>query len=113
MLIGLIGAAAITDRESWVTDSEFILSDKPHAKEADGSRFAARAALVAAEQAGHIERSLELCAARSIRRRWSALARLVSLVGVEFPLTLVPGDMSWSRLLKPNSLPRKFVKPIC
>ncbi len=42
MLIGLIGAAAITDRESWVTDSEFILSDKPHAKGADGSTFAAR-----------------------------------------------------------------------
>ncbi len=41
MLIGLIGAAAITDRESWVTDSEFILSDKPHAKGADGSTFAA------------------------------------------------------------------------
>lgn len=42
VMLGNFGAASITDGESWVTDSEFILSDKPHAKGADGRTFAAR-----------------------------------------------------------------------
>jgi hypothetical protein len=40
--LGNFGAAAIAPGESWVTDAEFILSDKPHARGADGSTFAAR-----------------------------------------------------------------------
>ena len=42
VMLGNFGAAAITPGESWVTDAEFIFADKPHAKGADGSTFAAR-----------------------------------------------------------------------
>jgi hypothetical protein len=42
VMLGNFGAAAITQHESWVTDAEFILSDSPHPRGADGSVFAAR-----------------------------------------------------------------------
>jgi lysophospholipase L1-like esterase len=42
VMLGNFGAAAITPSESWVTDAEYLMSDKPHPKGADGSVFAAR-----------------------------------------------------------------------
>jgi hypothetical protein len=42
VMLGNFGAAAITPQESWVTDAEFILSDRPHPRGADGSVFVAR-----------------------------------------------------------------------
>ncbi len=42
VMLGNFGAAAITPTESWVTDAEFIVADKPHARGADGSVFSAR-----------------------------------------------------------------------
>jgi hypothetical protein len=42
VMLGNFGAAAITDEESWATDAEFIVAEKPHARGADGSVFVAR-----------------------------------------------------------------------
>jgi hypothetical protein len=42
VMLGNFGAAAITPEESWVTDAEFLVGDKPHARGADGSTFAAK-----------------------------------------------------------------------
>lgn len=41
-MLGNFGSSPITPNESWVTDAEFILGKKPHAKGADGSIFVAR-----------------------------------------------------------------------
>jgi hypothetical protein len=41
-MLGNFGAAAINSNESWVTDAEYILSDKPHPRGGDGSVFSAR-----------------------------------------------------------------------
>jgi hypothetical protein len=38
-MLGNFGAAAITPEESWVTDAEFLVGDKPHTRGADGSTF--------------------------------------------------------------------------
>ena len=35
VMLGNFGAAAITPEESWVTDAEFLVGDKPHPKGAD------------------------------------------------------------------------------
>jgi hypothetical protein len=40
--LGNFGAAAITADESWITDAEYILSDTPDARGADGSVFISR-----------------------------------------------------------------------
>ena len=42
VMLGNFGAAAIDERESWVTDSEFITNGKAHPRGANGSTFAAR-----------------------------------------------------------------------
>jgi hypothetical protein len=42
VMLGNFGAAAITPEESWVTDAEFLVSDKPHPRGADGSTFVAK-----------------------------------------------------------------------
>jgi hypothetical protein len=42
VMLGNFGAAAITPQESWVTDAEYIMSDKPHARGADGTVWAGR-----------------------------------------------------------------------
>jgi hypothetical protein len=42
VMLGNFGAAAITDGESWVTDSEYILSATPHPKGGDGSTWLGR-----------------------------------------------------------------------
>lgn len=42
VMLGNFGAAPITNRESWVTDAEFIVGDQPHPKGADGSVWVAR-----------------------------------------------------------------------
>lgn len=42
VMLGNFGAAAITDDESWVTDSEYILSATPHPKGGDGSTWLGR-----------------------------------------------------------------------
>lgn len=42
VMLGNFGAAAISPNESWVTDAEYLMSDKPHERGADGSVFAAR-----------------------------------------------------------------------
>lgn len=42
VMLGNFGAAAITPDEAWVTDSEFLVSDKPHPKGADGSTWVAK-----------------------------------------------------------------------
>ena len=39
VMLGNFGATAITPDESWVTDSEYILTGKPHAKGADGTTW--------------------------------------------------------------------------
>jgi hypothetical protein len=41
-MLGNFGAAAITRDESWVTDAEYILSETPHPKGADGSTWLGR-----------------------------------------------------------------------
>jgi hypothetical protein len=42
VMLGNFGAAAITPEESWVTDAEYLMSDKPHPRGGDGSIFVAR-----------------------------------------------------------------------
>jgi hypothetical protein len=42
VMLGNFGAALIDENESWVTDAEFIVSDKPHPKGADGSVWISR-----------------------------------------------------------------------
>lgn len=42
VMLGNFGAAAITQNESWVTDAEFLISDKPHPKGADGTVWLGR-----------------------------------------------------------------------
>lgn len=42
VMLGNFGAAAITPRESWVTDAEFLVSKQPHARGADGSVWVGR-----------------------------------------------------------------------
>jgi len=41
-MLGNFGASAITSEESWVTDAEFIVGDKPNPRGADGSVWFAR-----------------------------------------------------------------------
>jgi lysophospholipase L1-like esterase len=40
--LGNFGAADITPGESWITDAEYLLADKPHPRGGDGSLFVAR-----------------------------------------------------------------------
>jgi hypothetical protein len=42
VMLGNFGASAITKKESWVTDAEFITGDKPHPRGADGTVWVAR-----------------------------------------------------------------------
>ncbi|MDP4108176.1 MAG: lysophospholipase, partial [Bacillota bacterium] len=42
VMLGNFGAAPINKNESWVTDAEFIVGDKPNPKGADGSVWVAR-----------------------------------------------------------------------
>ena len=42
VMLGNFGAAAITQSESWVTDSEYLITGKAHPRGADGTTFAAR-----------------------------------------------------------------------
>ncbi len=42
VMLGNFGAAAISAYESWVTDAEFLVSDKPHPKGADGTVWLGR-----------------------------------------------------------------------
>lgn len=42
VMLGNFGAAPITKNESWVTDAEFIVGDKPHPRGADGTVWTAR-----------------------------------------------------------------------
>ncbi len=42
VMLGNFGAAAITPHESWVTDSEYLMGDKPHPRGANGSTFVAK-----------------------------------------------------------------------
>lgn len=42
VMLGNFGAASINSNESWVTDAEFILGTKPHAKGADGTVWLGR-----------------------------------------------------------------------
>ena len=42
VMLGNFGAAAITNEQSWVTDAEFLVSDKPHQKGADGTVWLGR-----------------------------------------------------------------------
>lgn len=41
-MLGNFGAASINEQESWITDGEYIIGDKPHPRGANGSIFAAR-----------------------------------------------------------------------
>lgn len=41
-MLGNFGASAITNEESWVTDAEFMVGDKPNPRGADGSVWVAR-----------------------------------------------------------------------
>lgn len=41
-MLGNFGASAITSEESWVTDAEFMVGDKPNPRGADGSVWVAR-----------------------------------------------------------------------
>jgi len=41
-MLGNFGAIPITDSESWVTDAEYMLADRPDPRGADGSVFVAR-----------------------------------------------------------------------
>lgn len=42
VMLGNFGASAITKNESWVTDAEFMIGDKPHPRGANGSIWNAR-----------------------------------------------------------------------
>lgn len=42
VMLGNFGASAITKNESWVTDAEYIVGDKPHPRGANGTVWAAR-----------------------------------------------------------------------
>ena len=42
VMLGNFGASAITSRESWVTDAEFLVSKQPHPRGADGSVWVGR-----------------------------------------------------------------------
>lgn len=42
VMLGNFGAAAINEGESWITDGEYYMGEKPHEKGANGSLFAAR-----------------------------------------------------------------------
>jgi hypothetical protein len=42
VMLGNFGASAITKNESWVTDAEYVLGDKPHPRGANGTVWAAR-----------------------------------------------------------------------
>ncbi|MBC8115135.1 MAG: hypothetical protein H7062_12195, partial [Candidatus Saccharimonas sp.] len=42
VMLGNFGAAAITPGESWVTDSEYLISAQPHPKGADGTTWLGR-----------------------------------------------------------------------
>jgi hypothetical protein len=42
VMLGNFGAAAITPAESWVTDSEYLMGDKPHPRGADGTTWVAK-----------------------------------------------------------------------
>ncbi|MBC7967469.1 MAG: exo-alpha-sialidase, partial [Fuerstia sp.] len=42
VMLGNFGAAAVSAYESWVTDAEFIVSDKRHPKGADGTVWLGR-----------------------------------------------------------------------
>jgi len=42
VMLGNFGAAAVTSDESWVTDAEFLVGDKPHPRGADGSTYVAK-----------------------------------------------------------------------
>jgi hypothetical protein len=42
VMLGNFGASSITPDESWVTDSEFLVSDQPHPRGANGSTWVAR-----------------------------------------------------------------------
>lgn len=42
VMLGNFGASAITNFESWVTDAEFMIGDKPHPRGADGSVWVAK-----------------------------------------------------------------------
>lgn len=42
VMLGNFGAAAITPHESWITDSEFLVSDQPHPKGANGTTWLGR-----------------------------------------------------------------------
>ncbi|WP_010584329.1 HEAT repeat domain-containing protein [Schlesneria paludicola] len=42
VMLGNFGAAAITSRESWVTDAEFLVGTQPHPRGADGSVWVGR-----------------------------------------------------------------------
>lgn len=42
VMLGNFGASSITQHESWVTDAEFMIGDKPHPRGANGTVWAAR-----------------------------------------------------------------------
>lgn len=42
VMLGNFGASAITQNESWVTDAEYMVGDKPHPRGANGTVWAAR-----------------------------------------------------------------------
>jgi hypothetical protein len=42
VMLGNFGAAAITPAESWVTDSEYLMGEKPHPRGADGTTWVAK-----------------------------------------------------------------------
>lgn len=42
VMLGNFGAAAVSANQSWVTDAEFLVSDKPHPKGADGTVWLGR-----------------------------------------------------------------------
>jgi hypothetical protein len=42
VMLGNFGAATITPNEAWVTDSEFLVSDKPHPRGADATTWVAK-----------------------------------------------------------------------
>lgn len=42
VMLGNFGASAITKDESWVTDAEYVVGDKPHPRGADGTVWTAR-----------------------------------------------------------------------
>ena len=42
VMLGNFGASPVTEEESWVTDAEFMVGDKPHPRGADGTVWVAR-----------------------------------------------------------------------